>query len=168
SHLAEATEEYVRRGMSPEEARHAALRSFGRVAPIEEIHRDVRSFRLLADLGQDLRYAVRAIAARPGFAAVAVVSLALGIGANTALFSLWNGRLLSSLPGVQQPSGLVMLTNPDSSGSWTGRTDGVRYWMTYEEFEQIRDHADAFSGVMASQSGQSDWQARTRGEARAL
>jgi len=164
-HLAEATDEYVRRGMPPDEARRAALRNFGRVAQIEEIHRDVRSFRLLADLGQDLRYAIRAIAARPGFAAVAVVSLALGIGANTALFSLWNGVLLASLPGVERPSELVMLTNPDSSGSWTGRTDGVRDWMTYEEFEQIRDHADAFSGVMAAQSGQSDWQARVEGDA---
>ena len=164
SHLAEATEEYVRRGMSPEEARHAALRSFGRVAPIEEIHRDVRSFRLLADLGQDLRYAVRAIAARPGFAAVAVVSLALGIGANTALFSLWSGVLLASLPGVDKPSELVMLTNPDQSGSWTGRTDGVRDWLTYEEFEHIRDHAESFAGVMASQSGQSTWRARVDGD----
>jgi len=164
SHLAEATEEYVRRGMSADEARYAALRSFGRVAPIEEIHRDVRSFRLLADLGQDLRYAVRAIAARPGFAAVAVVSLALGIGANTALFSLWNGVLLAPLPGVRQPSELVMLTNPDSSGSWTGRTDGARDWVTYDEFEQIRDHADLFSGVMAAQSGQEEWQARVEGE----
>src|SRR5262245_21291397 len=64
-HLAEATEEFVRRGLPPDEARRAALRSFGAVAQIEETHRDVRSFRLLADLGQDLRYALRAIAARP-------------------------------------------------------------------------------------------------------
>ena len=125
----------------------------------------MRSFRLLADLRQDLRYAFRSIGARPGFAAVAVISLALGIGANTALFSLWNGVLLASLPGVEEPSELVMLTNPDRSGGWTGRTDGVRDWLTYEEFERMRDHADAFSGVMASQSGQGTWQARVDGDA---
>ena len=119
-HLAEAADEYVRRGLPPDEARRAALRSFGRVAQIEEVHRDVRSFRLLADLRQDLRYAFRSIAARPGFAAVAVLSLALGIGANTAIFSLWNGVLLASLPGVEKPSELVMLTNPDRSGELDG------------------------------------------------
>ncbi|HTM25563.1 MAG TPA: ABC transporter permease [Vicinamibacterales bacterium] len=116
---------------------------------------------------QDLRYAFRSMAASPGFTALAVLSLALGIGANTAIFSLWNGVLRAPLPGVRAPGELVMLTDPDRSGSWTGgwrtATDGPRSWLTYEEFEQIRDRAGSFSGVMASTSSLLTWQARIDG-----
>ena len=69
---------------------------------------------------QDLRYALRTMASSPGFTAVAVLSLALGIGANTAIFGLWNGMLNSWLPGVHEPEKLLMLTDPGSEGMWSG------------------------------------------------
>ncbi len=113
---------------------------------------------------QDLRYAFRTMAASPGFTAVAILSLALGIGANTAIFSLWNSVLHASLPGVYKPEQLVMLSDPDQQGSWTGRLstreDGDRPWLTYSEFEQIRDDSQVFSAVMASQSSLENWQVR--------
>jgi predicted permease len=113
---------------------------------------------------QDLRYALRTMAARPGFTAVAILSLALGIGANTALFSLWNGVLRAPLPGVQRPEELVMLTDPAAAGAfrgrWDGRTDGARDWVTYREFEELRDSSGIFASVMASQSSLALWQAR--------
>ena len=113
---------------------------------------------------QDLRYALRTMAARRGFTAVAILSLALGIGANTALFSLWNGVLRATLPGVQRPEELVMLTDPAEAGvwrgRWNGRTDGARDWVTYQEFQELRDHSGIFASVMASQSSLGLWQAR--------
>jgi predicted permease len=116
---------------------------------------------------QDTRYAIRTMTARPTFAVVAILSLVLGIGANTAMFSLWNGILRAPLPLVDKPQELVMLSNPDDAGMWTGtwdgRTDGPRSWLTYEEFEQLRDHADSFSMLMASQSSLIDWQVRFGG-----
>ena len=115
-------------------------------------------------LKQDLRYAFRSMKARPGFATVAILSLALGIGANTAIFSLWNSVLHAALPGVDDPRGLVMLSDPDAigmmRGRWNTRTDGPRAWLSYAEFEQLRDQASVFSTVMASETSLSTWQAR--------
>ena len=112
---------------------------------------------------QDLRYALRTMAARPSFTIVAVLSLALGIGASTAIFSLWNGILHSALRGVLKPEQLVILSNPGTAGGWHGNETGDRNWLTYAEFEQLRDHAEGFAGLMASQSFLSRWPVRFPG-----
>jgi predicted permease len=99
---------------------------------------------------QDLRYAIRALASQPGFAAVAVLSLALGIGANTAIFSLINTVLLSTLP-VRDPQSLVMLTNPASNGITIGAKSGEREELTWSEFRDLRRLSTVFSSLMACQ-----------------
>jgi predicted permease len=99
---------------------------------------------------QDVRYALRTLAAQPGFAVVAVLSLALGIGANTAIFSLLNSVLLSALP-VHDPQSLVMLTNPASNGVMIGGKSGEREELTYSEFCQLRDLSSVFASLMACQ-----------------
>ncbi|HYO84120.1 MAG TPA: ABC transporter permease [Bryobacteraceae bacterium] len=100
---------------------------------------------------QDLRYAIRTLASQPGFAAAAVLSLALGIGANSAIFSVLNDVMLSALP-VRDPESIVLLTNPVSSGVAQGSQSNERSLLTYSEFEQLRDGTDVFSSLMASQS----------------
>ena len=115
-------------------------------------------------IAQDVRYALRAMAARPGFAAVAILSLALGIGANTAIFSLWNSVLHAPLSGVSRPGELVILTNPEDAGMWHGDGRGDREWLTFQEFEQLRDHAGSFSAMMASESSLDRWPARFAGQ----
>ena len=106
------------------------------------------------------------MAARPGFTAVAILSLALGIGANTAIFGLWNGVCTPPCPAYDKPEQLVMLSNPDESGMWTGRgRRRPRSWLTYGEFEELRDHAEGFSALMASQSSLNTWQVRFDGGA---
>jgi predicted permease len=99
---------------------------------------------------QDLRYAIRALASQPGFTAVAVVSLALGIGANTAIFSVINTVLLSALP-VRDPQSLIILTNPASNGITIGSKSGEREELTWSEFRQLRELSNVFSSVMAAQ-----------------
>ena len=108
----------------------------------------------------DIRYAIRTLISQPGFTMVAVLSLALGIGANIAIFSLLNSILLSSLP-VRDPKTLIMLTDPASSGLGNGSQGGERALLTYTEFEQLRDHAGVFLSLMASQSELDRIQART-------
>jgi predicted permease len=115
----------------------------------------------------DLRLSFRGMAAKPGFASIAILSLALGIGANAAIFGLWNGVLYAPLPGVVDPGRLVILTKPSATGVWRGQwnpqTDGARTWVSYAEFEAIRDNVASFAGVMASQSSLHSWQARIDG-----
>jgi predicted permease len=118
-------------------------RSLGNVTQLSEASRAVWIWPFLETLAQDTRYALRTLRANPGFAATAVLSLALGIGANTAIFSILNAVMLRSLP-VEDPHRLVQLGSPRSDPARP-----LRLYFTNPIWEQVRDHQQAFSGTLA-------------------
>ena len=143
AHLELETRENVERGMSPEEARDAALRAFGNVTLTKEESRAMWGTRSLEMLWQDVRYGLRMIARNPGFTAVVVLTLALGIGANTALFSLLDAILLRTLP-VKQPEQLVVV-----GASVPGQPGRGSSPFSYPVFRELREKNSAFSGMFA-------------------
>jgi predicted permease len=130
--------------MRPDEARDAALRAVGNLELYSEECRDARGVEWVRAILRDFRYAGRTLRKTPGFTAVAVLSLALGIGVNTALFSVGDAVMLKSLP-VAEPDRLVAIDrlNP------RGQKDNVSYPL----FEEIRDRVPAFAGVFAALHG---------------
>jgi len=141
SHVVLATEENLRRGMEPAEARRQALRAFGGVEQTKEAYRDTRGLPGIETLVQDLRYALRMLRRSPGFAAAAILSIAVGIGANTAIFSMINAVLLRTLP-VQRPGELVQLSTASPRGDDSN--------FSYPQFTQLRDASRALSSLCAS------------------
>ena len=110
-----------------------------------------RKRNMITDLGPDLRYAVRKFRKSPGFTAVCILTLALGIGANTAIFTVLNAVMLRTLP-VKDPQQLVILSDPDSQGWRKGWETETRTLFSYHEFEWLRDHNQIFSSIFAANS----------------
>jgi predicted permease len=144
AHLDMLVEENVRRGMTPDESRYAALRSFGGVEQVKEDYRDRRSLRMIEMLGQDVRSGFGQLRRNPAFAAVAVLTLALGIGANTAIFSVVYAVLLKPLP-YQSPGQLVRLFEAND------REGLPAAGCSYQEFLEWRRQNHVFSGIAAVQ-----------------
>jgi predicted permease len=144
-HLAERIDELVGSGMGEEEARREARLRFGNPGVLKERTRERDVLPWLESLGADLRYALRSLRASPGFAAVAILSLGLAIGANTAIFSLIDAVMLRSLP-VERPGELVRVTTPARSGGLGEGGDNF----TNPLWEALRDRQDVFSGAFAT------------------
>jgi predicted permease len=138
-HLNEIAEEHEAEGLARQPALGAARRDFGNEVLVREDTRQVWGWLWLARLAQDGRYALRLLARSPGFTAVAVVVFALGIGANTAVFSLVNSLLLRALP-VEKPEQLVLLATQRQ----TGDPSSV---FTYPEFREAAGHTTSYPGV---------------------
>lgn len=139
THLEEATEDYLRQGLSPAEARRAASLSFGSVVQVEESVRDARG-RWPQDLSKDLTYGLRMLRRNPVFATVAVLSLAVGIGANSAIFGIVNSLLLRPRP-VSHPEQLVEL--------YTGDRQHPYETTSYPSYVEFRDRNQVFTGLAA-------------------
>ena len=160
SHLQMEEQENLESGMTPDEAHYAALRRFGNVTLAQERSREMWGWNSVETLWQDLRYGLRMQAKNPGFTAVAIITLALGIGANTAIFSLIDAVMLRALP-VHDPSQLVVLRwsahkrplrNSTSSFGDCDRGDDKNpsgCSLPYPFFELVRSEKDVFSGATA-------------------
>src|SRR5712692_8302455 len=145
SHLELEAEEQRDTGLSADDARYAAHRAFGNTTLVKEDVRETWGWKVLEALGQDLRYGVRQFRRSPGFAAVVVVTLALGIGANTAIFSVVNGVLLRPLP-FHDPDRLMMVDEkwlPRFPHFEASPTD----FLSWREQSRAFDQIGAFVGV---------------------
>ncbi|HUA62008.1 MAG TPA: ABC transporter permease [Verrucomicrobiae bacterium] len=146
------TDRYVSQGMSREDAARRARMEFNGVTQAKETVREQRRGAIWETVWRDVAYACRTLRKNPGFTLVAVATLALGIGANSAIFSLVDAVMLRLLP-VDHPEQLVLLTDPASSAvDVETRETGVRTLLSYPEFDYLRRNQRVFSGLTAAQS----------------
>jgi predicted permease len=147
-HLEQQVAENIAAGMSPEESRYAAMRAFGNPTVLKEETRDTWGWIAVEQIVKDLRYGLRMLGKNFGFSAVAVATLALGIGANAAIFTVINAVMLRALP-VEHPEELVTVGNPARVHSWgtgTPRTDVFSYPL----YRELRENNQVFSSLLAS------------------
>ncbi|MGP8173132.1 MAG: ADOP family duplicated permease [Terracidiphilus sp.] len=147
SHIDFAVEEKMKRGMSAQEARTEAMRALGGVTQTKEAYRVQRGFPSVEMLGRDLRYALRQLLRNPGFTLTVILTLALSVGANTAIFSMVNALMLNSLP----------YAHPERMGAIYARAVGPLAFdeqidVDGEQWEALRDHVPALISAVASET----------------
>jgi putative ABC transport system permease protein len=159
-YLAHERQRLITSGLSPEDAHRAALRAFGSPALVREDVRATWNWNWLDSIWNDIRYALRGFRSAPLFAPVAVVTLAFGIGANTAIFSLLDQLLLQMLP-VQHPEQLVLVA---MRGKQYGQTSWGADHISYPIYEAFRDRNQVFSGMFCRYPLAVDFAAANRTE----
>lgn len=148
-HLERKIDEILAQGLTPEEARHLALRAMDGLEQRKEECRDMRRVNLIENLFQDLRFGLRALAKSPGFAAVAILTLALGIGANTAIFTVVNAILLRPLP-YPKPERMVQVMLRTPQGDFKNMMSVPRFTILREQtqvFQEIAGYEARATGV---------------------
>src|SRR5881296_1609348 len=146
AHLAIEIDDNIARGMAPREARLAALRKLGNRTLVREEIYQMNTIALVDSVWRDLKYGARLLRLNPGFAIVAILSLALGVGANTAIFQLLDAVRLRTLP-VSRPNELAEIRIAETPNGRTGNFRGRRPALTNPLWEQIRDRQMGFSSV---------------------
>jgi MacB-like periplasmic core domain len=139
-YIAIETQENIERGMSPDKARTSALRKFGNVTRVKEETREVWSFTWFEQFWADVCFGIRALWKHPGFAIIAILTMALGIGANTAIFSVVEGVVLAALP-YPQPDRLVMVLESRPSAKQIG--------ISYPDFQDWQHGSRSFEQLAA-------------------
>ena len=152
AHVEHEADKYVQSGLSRDEALRKARLEFGGLEQVKEECRDARGVTMIENTIKDLRYSARMLRKNPVFTVVAVATLALGIGANTAIFSLLDAVMLRFLP-VEKPEELVQLLR--RSPKWGG--EGTSSF-TNPLWEQIRDQQESFRARSHGEPGGSTWQ----------
>ena len=155
-HIELLTAQHRAAGLAPDAARAAAHRQFGNLTSIQERSHDLFAFRLLEDMVTDIRLASRGVRRTPAFALVAVLSMAVGIGVNTALATIVEEVWLKPVPGVAEQATLVETVATESGNE-------VAYW-SYPDFEDVRRVATAFDALAASADGAVSLMANERSE----
>jgi putative ABC transport system permease protein len=141
-HLEKQIEQNIARGMNAKEARYAALKTFRNVGEIKEECREALGVRVFNELQQDVRYGLRQLRRNPGFTALAILTLALGIAATSTIFSWIDSTLLNPIPGVASTSDLVSVMRGTVSEHPTPP-------FSYPDYMDLRDHTRSFSGLLA-------------------
>jgi predicted permease len=148
-HLERETQDNIDRGMSPEEARYAALRKFGNLTRVKEETREVWSIVWLEQLLQDLRFGIRTLLRSPGLTVAAISAIALGVGINVGVFSVLNGLALRPLPVPRAQEIISVNQILHFQGQSNRSIHNGANWFSYSEYLDYRDHNHVFTGLVA-------------------